>query len=626
MDRVASADAVCLPPINWWPMIFSSFIVFYPLELLRRGEASSFEWALATFAVVSFVTLLAIAIAHWQRRRPFVWVPIVMGTIGFYLAGHAAAADLFFLFAAALFPWAVNGHVGRCVVITILLLYAEGFVAALVSHVPGLETLWLIDVPIFTIGNIASGVWIVGMTLSVRRLARVAEQERITHDLHGVLGDVLLRISARSAEARRVLEACGDTVRAREEMTALEKTARGALADVRQAIRRYRAEPPDFAHSAGRRRAVPSQAVGRGDRSAIDWRPMVFTIYVVYVPLGFWRAGGGTAFEWLLVATGVGPFFALVAMAIFSWQQRRPFLRIVFWIALLSLAFAPLTSSALLFLLFAAAMVPCAVAGDVSRTVALIALLIGVELLIGAWVAVLQPESAAHLHELWWIRTPILTVFSVAGYLWAVRMSLRYLALAQRSECERIARDLHDVLGHTLSLITLKSEHAGRLLAEPRHVERARAEIADVESISRQALAEVQRTIVGECAESLDAELERASSTLRAAGVTVDCQRESVWLDREHEGILGLALREAVTNIVRHAAASRCEIRFRHVRQTYVLEVQDDGRGGDAAAADEGLGLLGMRERIEALGGSVLRDISAGTRHTVSLPAEARRV
>jgi two-component system sensor histidine kinase DesK len=135
-------------------------------------------------------------------------------------------------------------------------------------------------------------------------------------------------------------------------------------------------------------------------------------------------------------------------------------------------------------------------------------------------------------------------------------------------------------------------------------------------------LADVQRTIVGECVDTLDAEFDRASSTLRAAGVTVCCQRESVWLDREHEGILGLTLREAVTNIIRHAAASRCEIRFRHVRQKYVLEVQDDGRGG---AYGEGLGLLGMRERIEALGGSVLRDLSSGTHLTVSLPAEARR-
>jgi len=421
-----------------------------------------------------------------------------------------------------------------------------------------------------------------------------------------VLGDVLSRISARSAQASR--EAVADTVRAREDMATIEAISRRALADVRQAIRRYRTEPP--------------RALGGGTPASINWWPMVFTIYIVYLPVGFLRAGGGDALEWLLVAAGVALFLALAATAIASWQRGRPFLRVVFLLALLGIAFAPLTSAAMIFLLFAAAVVPWVVEGNVSRTVVLIALLIGIELLIGAWTAHLRPESADPLREIWWITTPIFTAVSAAGYVWAVRICLRYLALAKRSECERIARDLHDVLGHTLSLITLKSELAGRLLADARNAERARAEIADVEAISRQALADVQRTIVGECVDTLDAEFDRASSTLRAAGVTVSCQRESVWLDREHEGILGLALREAVTNIIRHAAASRCEIRFRHVRQKYVLEVQDDGRGGTYG---EGLGLLGMRERIEALGGSVLRDLSSGTHLTVSLPVEARR-
>jgi two-component system sensor histidine kinase DesK len=289
---------------------------------------------------------------------------------------------------------------------------------------------------------------------------------------------------------------------------------------------------------------------------------------------------------------------------------------VVFLLALLGVAFAHRTPSAMMFFTFAAAVVPWATQGDISRTVAWVALLVVTELLIGAWNSLLHPDLATRLHEIWWITAPILTAVSAAGYLWAVRMSLRHLGLAKRAECERIARDLHDVLGHTLSLITLKSELAGRLL--PEQVARARAEIAAVTSISRQALADVRRTILGGHTETLEAEFERAASTLRTAGITVDCQREAVWLNSEHEGILGLALREAITNIVRHAAASRCEIRLRQMMQKYILEVQDDGRGGEC---DEGLGLRGMRERIEALGGSVLRDISAGTRLTVSLPA-----
>ena len=491
MDRALATNTGRPPPLNWWPMIFSVFIVFYPLELLRRGEDSWVEWALAAFAVVSFVTLIAIAVAFWQRRRPFVWAPIMLGVIGFYLAGHNYTAELFFVFAAAIFPWAVQGHVQRSVIITLLLVYTEMFEALLLHRVPGQKAMWLVDVPIFTIGNAACAVWIVGMTLSVRRLAQVAEQERITRDLHDVLGDVLSRISQRSKWAGQLLMEHADAERARQQIAAVETISRGALADVRQAIRRYRTEPPDTVpqrrghQRAGRDARVPP--VRSGAPSPVSWWPMVFTIYIVLLPVGFYRAGGGSAFEWLLVALGVVVFLALAAIAIVSRQRRRPFLRMVFLLALLGIAFAHRTPSAIVFMTFAAAVVPWAVRGNVSRTAALIALLIVTEFLIGAWNALLQPDLAAGLRQVWWITAPILTAVSAAGYLWAVRMSLRHLGLAKRAECERIARDLHDVLGHTLSLITLKSELAGRLLAEQRNAERARAEIADVTSISRQA-------------------------------------------------------------------------------------------------------------------------------------------
>jgi two-component system, NarL family, sensor histidine kinase DesK len=197
-------------------------------------------------------------------------------------------------------------------------------------------------------------------------------------------------------------------------------------------------------------------------------------------------------------------------------------------------------------------------------------------------------------------------------------MSLRHLALAKMAERERIARDLHDVVGHTLSLITLKSELAGRLLDAQRNAERARAEIEDVQRISSHALNDVRTTILGDRSETIEAEFERAASTLRTAGIEVECLREPVRLGSTHESILGLALREAVTNVVRHAGASRCCIRLLQTSQTCVLEVQDDGRGGEGS---EGQGLRGMRERIEALGGSVLREMTTGTRLTVSLPA-----
>ena len=132
--------------------------------------------------------------------------------------------------------------------------------------------------------------------------------------------------------------------------------------------------------------------------------------------------------------------------------------------------------------------------------------------------------------------------------------------LAKMAERERIARDLHDVLGHTLSVIVLKSELAGRLFE--RDPKRAAAEIADVEMISRKALTEVREAIRGYRAEGLAAEIKRAQSTLDAAGVTLACEEKPPEMNPAVEGVISLVVREAVTNIVRHAQASQCSMSF----------------------------------------------------------------
>jgi two-component system sensor histidine kinase DesK len=191
--------------------------------------------------------------------------------------------------------------------------------------------------------------------------------------------------------------------------------------------------------------------------------------------------------------------------------------------------------------------------------------------------------------------------------------------LAKLAERERIARDLHDVLGHTLSVIVLKSELAGRLF--DRDPKRAAAEIADVEMISRKALSEVREAIGGYRAEGLVAELKRAHSTLDAAGVTLVCEEKPPALTPAAESVVSLVVREAVTNIVRHAQASRCSMIFSAQNGHSSLVIEDDGRGG---VRSEGNGLRGMRERIEALGGRFAVDGSRGTRLTILLPKDAR--
>jgi two-component system, NarL family, sensor histidine kinase DesK len=187
--------------------------------------------------------------------------------------------------------------------------------------------------------------------------------------------------------------------------------------------------------------------------------------------------------------------------------------------------------------------------------------------------------------------------------------------LAKLAERERIARDLHDLLGHTLSLVILKSELASKLA--DRDPVRARDEIRDVERIAREALAEVRSAVIGYRSGGLQAELQHARNALSTAGVAFECDTPKTQLPPAHEAVLCLALREAVTNIVRHAGARRCRASLAVVNDVCTLTISDDGRGGNAPF---GSGLSGMRERVEVLGGSLTRDGKRGTTLTVTLP------
>jgi two-component system, NarL family, sensor histidine kinase DesK len=198
------------------------------------------------------------------------------------------------------------------------------------------------------------------------------------------------------------------------------------------------------------------------------------------------------------------------------------------------------------------------------------------------------------------------------------------LALAAVAERERIARDLHDVLGHTLSVIVLKAELASRLIQrdEASDYQRAAAEIADVERIARTSLAEVRETIVGYRSRGLAAEIEAARHTLDAAGVTLEVDSDAIsssntQLSAAEETALSLALREAVTNIVRHARATTCRLRLITEDNRRRLVVEDDG---EHTISREGNGLRGMRERIESLGGRLSLERDHGTRLLIELP------
>ncbi|MCA0197679.1 MAG: sensor histidine kinase [Proteobacteria bacterium] len=198
--------------------------------------------------------------------------------------------------------------------------------------------------------------------------------------------------------------------------------------------------------------------------------------------------------------------------------------------------------------------------------------------------------------------------------------------LAATAERERIGRDLHDLLGHTLSLVALKADLAGRLL--PRDPRAAQREIEELGQVAREALGQVRRAVSGIRAAGLAAELAAARVLLEGEGVSLQAEMDEAALAPEQETVLALCLREAVTNIHRHARATRVRVTLHGAGANWRLQVDDDGRGG---AIRPGNGLDGMRERLQALGGSLsLQPIAPhGTRlraevpHWQSVPVEA---
>jgi two-component system sensor histidine kinase DesK len=213
--------------------------------------------------------------------------------------------------------------------------------------------------------------------------------------------------------------------------------------------------------------------------------------------------------------------------------------------------------------------------------------------------------------------------------------------LATVAERERIARDLHDLLGHSLTAVVMRAQLIGdlattdpeRVTVEATEIEQtargalsevrtdpdlAATEAAEIERTAREALAQVRRTVTGWRRGSLDAELEAAARTLGSVGVALTIHRSAdLHLVGATEHELALAIRETMTNVARHARASTCVITVAADAGELRIVVADDGIGGNAP---EGNGLTGLRERIAALGGRVQRSGTTGTTVTIAVP------
>jgi two-component system sensor histidine kinase DesK len=195
------------------------------------------------------------------------------------------------------------------------------------------------------------------------------------------------------------------------------------------------------------------------------------------------------------------------------------------------------------------------------------------------------------------------------------REALAWLAVAQ--ERARFSRDLHDLLGHSLTVIRAKSELASRLAVSDH--ERAGAEMAQVEQLARAALVEVREAVTG-FRPVWEVELERATTGLRAAGIEPEVNEIGPPVPEPVGQTLAWVVREATTNVIRHSHASRCRISLSIAPDGVQVSVVDDGSA--AANPVEGHGLRGMRERVTAAGGAlrILSPTSGGVSVHVSLP------
>jgi len=345
------------------------------------------------------------------------------------------------------------------------------------------------------------------------------------------------------------------------------------------------------------------------------WLPYAWLVYlstfVVYAALG-----RTTPTRMALHVAAVAVFLPLYFRG--WWLQGRRLVPIVVAIMALGVACIPWNPGASVFFIFASGF-----AADIGRPATAVRWLVAIVLVVAIETLVVGLPLEA------WIPAVALTLLIGGGNVAFAekRRADTRLRLAQDevehlakvAERERIARDLHDLLGHTLSVIVLKSELASKLT--DRDPARAATEIRDVERISREALAEVRRAVQGYRDLTLEESLAQARQALLAGGVSLEVDVARVPLAPKTEGVIALVLREAITNIIRHARASRCVVRMQPDRDLLVMTVTDNGVGGDARP---GTGMAGMRARVEEQGGHFVHDGSHGTTVRVEMPIAYR--
>lgn len=357
------------------------------------------------------------------------------------------------------------------------------------------------------------------------------------------------------------------------------------------------------------------------------WTDAVHVLWSVWIFITPLFAPGGFDVRWLVLTLASYPLFLLLyARALLAPARSIPAYALA--MIALSAVLLPWYPAGLSYFVFGCVMLSHrhvrSVVGLVGALLALNAGFVGYALWIGyPWQAVV-----------WLPLVSLIVGFIVQAECInqarnaALRLSQDEVRrLAATAERERIGRDLHDLLGHTLSLVALKSDLAGKLVA--RDPQAAQRELAEVSRVAREALAQVRAAVSGIRAAGMAAELASAKLLLECDGVALrydydydDGGLSGGVLPPRLETVLALTVREAVTNVQRHARAQNARIALAAEAGEAVLRIDDDGRGGLIVP---GNGLGGMRERIEALGGRLRIDSvrGRGTRVEARLPLAA---
>lgn len=349
------------------------------------------------------------------------------------------------------------------------------------------------------------------------------------------------------------------------------------------------------------------------DDPNIGWTPYLWLVYY----FAFWFKWFFAPFEpvefWASVA--VTPVFLWLYFSGFNASTNRGLLWRIAGLASLGIVFAPENYGAMTFFIFAGAF-----SGYLGRPSTGVKTLLALEAVLLATGALLQP-----VWVFWGIGSAVMLVVGAANIYFAemarknaqIKLTQDEVRqLARTAERERISRDLHDLLGHTLSMVAIKAELAGKLL-DRGNPDDAWREIGDVEQTARDALAQVREAVAGYRSASLESELANARLGLQARGVRLHYDNAPKDLPADIDGVFAIVLREAVTNVIRHADAGRCGVTFRRESGDAIMQIEDDGRGGSFV---EGSGLQGMRQRLGEIDGTLSLETQSGCRLTARAP------